>query len=197
MRINKHPGNWLILSGPPGGVGTVVLLLVVGTALSGGGAFFAWKVWSEAQRLGPTIACGAAALFGLGILIVGIGSALTRDRLELDPVTRSGRWTRRLLGFNVTKPVEFSFEHARRIRIEYYTDSNPHDTGSGSGEKVRAKLLITKPRKSIELDQAEIQHAPRVREIAQTVANMLDLTVEDPEPTGEPEDLDTVPVERK
>ncbi|MHC4991757.1 MAG: hypothetical protein ACYTGC_12330 [Planctomycetota bacterium] len=179
MKIHLDDGDRLVLSGPPGGVGAVVLLLVVGTAMSGGGGLFL-RMGLTHGALMMIIMGGLAGAVGLAILVGGIGTALTRDRLELDSVTGRGRWTRQLLGRPLKKPVEFALEHAKHVTVKQFVETSPRTNsgGSSSVEKVRARLLITKPRRAIVLDEAERPRMPRVQAVAEAVAARLGLEVE-------------------
>ena len=179
MKICIDDGDRLILSAPPGGNATVILLIVVGTVISAGGSAFLRFGLNESQ-LPLTLLGGLAGVVGLAILIGGIATAFTRDRLELDRVTERGRWTRRLLGRMIKPPIEFAFAQVKHVTTEKFVDSSPRTdrAGSTSVEKIRACLLITKPRERIELDEAERNHAPRVEAVAQSVAAFLKLEVE-------------------
>ena len=171
----------LSLAGPPGGRGTVALLLVVGIALTGGGGAFSWFLWSEGERW-PVIATGIVTVVGLSILGFGLGSALARDRLELDRVTATGRWSRTLFGRSIAASKSFEFADVNRVQLSAFVDSAPSGPNGGSGasiEKVRARLLLKRPRTRIDLDEAEIQRIERVRGIAQAVAEMVDTEIED------------------
>ena len=179
MRVIRDDGDRLILSGPPGGVGTVVLLLVVGTAMSGGGALFV-KVGLDGGETVMAIMGGLVGLVGLAILVGGIGAAIARDQLELDGVTRRGRWTRRLLGRAIKPAIDFDFDRAKHVKIEFFTETSSRSEGGGSTsvQKVRACLLVSKPRRRIVLDEAERQRAPRVEAIGSVVADRLGLALE-------------------
>ncbi len=178
MRIRADDGDRLVLSGPPGGRGTVALMLVVGVALGFGSAAIGARVWRAAgfwPALPPAI--GAAA--GLAILLGGVLAALTTDRLELDRVTRTGRWTRRRLGRLVSRPIDFPFGRVRRIWIQRFADAPPDGEG-GSSEKIRAVLAVKGVRRRIVLDEAEVQREDRVRGIADRVGQLVGLPVQDP-----------------
>ncbi len=180
MRIRRHDGGRLVLTGPPGGWGTVALILVVGTALGGGGALFAWHAWTTSSR-SAAIAPAVVSVLGTAAFVWGVGMLFTRDRLELDRIAGEGRWTRRLLGRDVERPVTFDLERATRLRVESFVDAAPSQRGTTGGtpvEKVRAVLLVTRPRKKIVLDEAERQREPRVRGVAEPVAELLGIEVE-------------------
>jgi hypothetical protein len=181
MRVTVDTGDRLVLSGPPGGSGAVILLLVVGAAMSAGGGLFL-RVGQTNGATPLMIMGGLAGAVGLALLLAGVGVMLTRDRLELDRVTGRGSWTRRLCGRPIGTAIAFDIERARHVRVEHFTESLPRtgDGGGGTSEKVRASLLISKPRRRIVLDEAERQRAPRVREVAQSVAELLGLEVEEP-----------------
>lgn len=183
MKIRLQQPDRLILSGPPGGWGTVLLLLAVGTAMTAGGTLFVWHLWTAGETM-PMLAAGVVGLFGVGALLGGIGTMVTRDRLELDRVTRSGRWTRRMLGWTLKRPIEFEFDRAREVTLSEYVDSSPDQRGA-SVLKVRARLYVTKPRRKIVLAEAERQNIARVRAVADAVAGMLGQAVVDK--TNEPD----------
>jgi hypothetical protein len=169
--LRQHPQR-LVLAGPPGGVGTVILLIVVGAAMTGGGALFALADLGDAGLM-PRIAGWLIGLVGVAILVGGVGNAFARDRLELDQVTGRGRWSRRLLGRDLQNPIDFALEHAKRVQLEYFTESSCSDTGPSTVNKVRARLLLTKPRRAILLAEAERSRADRIRATAATVADFL------------------------
>jgi hypothetical protein len=184
MKIESAYRYLMVLTGPPGGYGTVALLLVVGTAMAGGGTAFVWYNWTVgAPAIGPFVAGGAVALFGYGALIGGFGTLLTRDRLVLDLSHQTGRWTRRLFGRDMAKPIDFELRFAKRVAIEPYTESTGSGRASGPGtgsvRKVRARLLVTKPRRAIVLDDGELGSLKRVRGVATAVAEFLEIEVDD------------------
>ena len=177
MRIREDDGDRLVLAGPPGGRGTVALMLVVGVALGLGAAGFAIVIWPDE---GPWAALPPAVVSacGVAILIWGVLTALTTDRLELDRVTGSGRWTRRRLGRTVARPIEFPLARIHRIRLHRFVDAAPTGRG-GSSEKVRAVLAIKGVRRRIVLDEAEVQRESRVRAVADRVGRLVGVSVQD------------------
>jgi hypothetical protein len=179
MRIRLDDGDRLVLSGPPGGRGAVVLLFVVGTAMSAGGGLFLRLGLTNGEPVATVMGAVTGAV-GLVILLGGVGVALTRDRLELDRVTSRGVWARRLCGRLLGRPIEFELSRARHVTVEHFTESSPRTDGGGttSVDKVRACLLVTKPRRRIVLDEAERQRVDRVEAVAGSVATLLGLEVE-------------------
>ncbi len=180
MKVRSHHDGRMILSGPPGGVGTVALLFAVGIAMSAGGVLFCWAAWDEGLS-GPLVMGGLCGLIGVAIFLGGAGAALTRDRLELDEFGRTGRWTRRLLGRPIKAPIDFAFDHAKHVTVEEFTESAPDQDRAAETavRKVRARLLVAKPRRAIVLDEAELQRVGRVRSVAQAVADVLGRELED------------------
>ncbi len=152
--------------------------------MSAGGGLFVFTLLNEGIIM-PTVAAGVVTLAGFGVLIGGVGANLTRDRLELDGVTKRGVWTRHLLGWSIRKPIDFDFDHARHVTITHFTESAPDSDGPGTTNvrKVRARLLISSPRRAIVLIEAERQNTARVRAVAQATADILGLELElPPEP---------------
>ncbi|MGP1347558.1 MAG: hypothetical protein ACTS3F_12950 [Phycisphaerales bacterium] len=195
MKVVRDDGNRIVLSGPPGGKGTVVLLLVVGTAFLGGAWLFATAGAGATQspsgglgnffgnlmpKYGVPIICGA---IGGIVFSFGVGSAVARDRLVLDKVTNACSWTRTILGYPLSKPIEFELRFAKHVKIERFVETQPGGPNGGGGgwsHKSRARLLITKPRRAIVLDEGERQNEPRVRGVGEAVARFLDLPLEGP-----------------
>lgn len=178
MRIREDDGDRMVLSGPPGGRGTVALMLVVGVALGIGSLFIGAGIW-RAEGFWPAVPPAIGAAGGLAILAWGVLTAVTTDRLELDRVTGSGRWTRRRLGRLVARPIDFPFTRVRRIWLQRFSDAPPDGRG-GSSEKVRAVLAVKGVRRRIVLDEAETQREDRVRGIADRVGELVGLPVQDP-----------------
>lgn len=179
MRITRDTGERLELCGPPGGFGTVALVLVVGTAMTAGAAAFLPFMLRSGQTVGAGMV-GVVGTAGLAILIFGIALALTRDRLELDAVTGRGAWSRRTLGRHVKPPFEFEFVRAKAVVLQRFADGGG-SSGAPTVDKIRARLRISKPRRTVDLIEAERGGEDRVRAVAERVAEMLSIDVNGPQ----------------
>lgn len=99
---------------------------------------------------------GLGTLFGLFLFCFVFAMSLRRERLTLDRVSRvatHATWSV-LLGGN--RAVEYPFEKIAAVSIERSMQSVGGGKRSGMPTRVtRARLLITKPRRAVQLDETQ------------------------------------------
>lgn len=165
------------LEGVPEGRGLVLAWIVAGGLSVGFGMFtfytFIKSGWTSA------IMPGIGTAFGLFLFSFVFAMSLRRERLTLDRVRRvatHATWSVLLGG---RKEVEYPFEKIAAASIERSMQSSGGKKGFPT-RVTRARLLITKPRRAIQLDETQGGGKKTVEEVealAREVAEFLGVEV--------------------
>ncbi|MDX9911639.1 MAG: hypothetical protein RBS39_07405 [Phycisphaerales bacterium] len=182
MRITHDTGDTLVLRGIPGGVGWLVFATFLGVLFSVVFSVVCVHLLRTSGFGFRVVMTALGVALGLLFLVFGVVSlAVGRESLSLDKVNGKGRYHSRSPIIDVPKPFEFSLESIKHVSIERYTERNPGGGGRGGGmsshDACRARLLISKPRRAVVLDETSNGRDARVRTIADRVAVFLDLPV--------------------
>jgi len=179
MKITRREGMLMELEGVPEGRGLVLAWIVAGGLCVAFGMFtfytFMKSGWTSA------IMPGIGTLFGLFLFCFVFAMSLRRERLTLDRVSRvatHATWSVLLGG---RKEVEYPFEKIAATSIERSMQSSGGGKRGGMPTKVtRVRLLITKPRRAIQLDETQGGGKKTVEEVealAREVAEFLGVEV--------------------
>ena len=152
MKITRREGMLMELEGVPQSRGLLFSALVAAALAIVFGMFtfymFMKSGWTSA------IMPGLGTLFGLILFCFVFAMSLRRERLTLDRVSRiatHATWSI-LLGGN--KAVQYPFEKIAAVSIERSMQSSGGKRGFAT-RVTRARLLITKPKRAVQLDETQ------------------------------------------
>jgi hypothetical protein len=150
------------------------LLWLVGVAFVGAGAAILAIEDGWGDRIMGT------CVLALGVLLLGFGlyRFARREHLILDLPERRGRYGKRTWPSAAGYDFSFAFGDVRKIRIRRRIERPGHAKKGPSLEYVTwDACLLVKPRKTISLERTK--HEDRVRELAQKVAALIGVEVEE------------------
>lgn len=153
MKITRSEGMLMELEGVPQSRGLLFSALVA-AALSIVFGMFTFYMYMKGGSWTSAIMPGIGTAFGLFLFCFVFAMSLRRERLSLDRVSRvatHATWSV-LLGGN--KAVEYPFEKIAAVSIERSMQSSGGKRGFPT-RVTRARLLITKPRRAVQLDETQ------------------------------------------
>ncbi len=177
MKIVARDNQRIVLEGVPQGRGLLFAALVC-VGLAAGFALFTWYQWTVSQRLGPAIMPGIGTAFALFLGAAVAGFSLKRERLVLDREARGGVHTTWSVLFGLPKQVAFSFDRIHAVAIQKTYESS----GGGKGFPIRvtkARLLLVKPRRAIDLDEVQNASTGELEALARDVREFLGVPAEE------------------
>lgn len=178
----------MVLAGIPGSVGWMTFTLLLGLLFTGA---FGALTWHNFQKSGfglAVVSCGVGAALGQLFFWTGLVTlAVGRESLELNksapPGTRGGRYRSRSPIVTVQKSFDFDLADVHAVSIERLTEQHRGgDDNVGGVSEVdvcRARLLITKPRRAVTLDETSNQRDERVINVGRAVAEFLGAPIEE------------------
>lgn len=163
MKITRRDDRVLELQGVPQGRGLWFAALVSAVLTIGAGMFTLYISMNSGSWT-SSIMPGIGAAFGLFLFCFVFAMALRRESLTLDKVTRKGTHATWSLLAGSRKEVVYPFDTIKAASIERTMQSK----GGGKGfatEVTRARLLITKPRRAVLLDETQGGRKKTVEEV--------------------------------
>lgn len=187
MRVVENSAERLVLRGVPGGTVWMVFCLLLGLAVMAAAVGFASATYdgaSGALNL-QLIPLGIGVLMGLAFFLIGaVTLAVGRVELTLDRVTGEGIYEVCSPIVEAGKPCRFRLEHIARLELKATEEARPPDADGEQfdAQVVRLRLLVTRPRRTIVLDETQNGRVQRVQRTAEAVAAWLGV---DPPPLEE------------
>lgn len=183
MRIRHRDDGLMRLAGVPGGVGWMIFATLLGLLFT---AAFGWFALAQYRSGGigfGVVMCSLGVLLGQLFMWTGIVTlAVARESLELDTRAGGGRYRSRSPIVDVPKPFEFDLSNVHAVSIERYTERSPGGRRGGGMSEMdvcRARLLISKPRRAVTMDQTSNHRDQRVISLATQVAEFLGVPMEE------------------
>ncbi len=177
MKIVRRDEKQMVLEGVPQGRGLGFAWLVCAT-LGLGFGLFTWLMWSRSHRIGPAIMPGIGTAFVLFLGAAVAGFSMRRERLILDREARGGVHTTWSVLFGQPRQTSFAFERVHAVAIQKTLES----PGGGKGFPIRvtkARLLLVKPRRVIDLDEVQNAKADELEALARDVREFLGVAAEE------------------
>lgn len=153
MKITRRDDRVLELQGVPQGRGLWFAALV-SAGLTIGAGMFTFYIFMNSGSWTSAIMPGIGTAFGVFLFCFVFAMALRRERLTIDKVTRTATHETWSLMAGSRKAVAYPFDRVAAASIERTLQSS----GGGKGfptEVTRARLLITKPRRAVLLDETQ------------------------------------------
>ena len=176
MYIKSQTDKRLELAGIPGRKLWMIVLCLFGLLFTAVPIGFMVVMYRENGWANAFLPLSIGVLIGQGLFWTGaVTLAVGRMSLVLDAVAGTGQYEVRSPVIEVGKPCQFKLKHVNSVAIESSSEWRP---GQGDGPEttakvVRAKLRVSKPRRSIVLDETENGQYQRVEQVATTVAEFL------------------------
>jgi len=172
VKLKNDDGQKLILGGMPHSIGWITFMIILGPILATASVGAAAGMWSKSM-LGAIAIGGVGGFLGVVIFWAGFGSAITRERLELDRQIRRGvyrKWM--ILGGGAGKREEFAFDRVTMIEVNRRSDVNESQAGTGSTRIhiCNADIRLENPEASIRIDSTSNGQEERVELVAAAVA---------------------------
>ncbi len=184
MKIRSRTETQLFLAGIPGGAGWMVFATLLGLLFTVACGALTVHEYRQDGLGYQVVMCGLGTLLGqvffwMGALTLAVG----RESLELDRSARpGGRYRSRSPIVTVPKPFDFDLAQVHAVSIERSSERHP-----GSGRRAsaarevdvcRARLLVSKPRRAVTLDETSNQRDERVVALGRAVAEFLGAPLE-------------------
>ena len=153
MKVTRHDEMILELEGVPQGRG-LWFAAFVSAALAIVFGMFTLYIYVKSNSWTSAIMPGIGTAFGLFLFCFVFAMSLRRERLTIDKVTRTATHATWSLLAGSRKEVAYPFDTIKAASIERSLQSQ----GGGKGfptEVTRARLLITKPRRAILMDETQ------------------------------------------
>lgn len=160
------------LRGIPQGRGLIFGMLIC-LAIGGVAAVFAYI---EYTRHKSTVFAAIPACGSVFMLLMFLGLVLLsfkRERLILDKVTKTAEHQTWSLLIGTRKTKTYPFDKIHSVTVERTMQSSGGRRGFPT-RVTKARLLITRPRRAIDMDEAQSSGHKTVEELAKTVADFLD-----------------------
>ena len=179
LYVKSQTDTRLELAGIPGRRIWMIAICAFGVLATAGAVWFMWMASRESDSgwSWSFLPLSFGVLIGQGFFWIGaITLAVGRMSLVLDNTSGTGDYDVRSPVIEVGKPCHFKLANVNSVALEATSEWRPgHGDGPETTAKVlRAKLRITKPRRSIVLDETENGRVERVEKVAAAVANFLD-----------------------
>jgi hypothetical protein len=186
MKIRTQEGaTRLVLAGIPGSAGWMVFAMLLGLLFTGAFGALTWHNFQKGGFGRDVVACGIGTALGQLFFWTGLVTlAVGRESLELDkgpnPV---GRYRSRSPIVTVQKPFDFDLAQVHAVSVERLTERHRGGGRRGGGasevDVIRARLLISKPRRAVTLDESSNGRDERVITVGRTVAEFLGVPIEE------------------
>ena len=190
MKITLRTADRLVLTGIPGGRGSMIAMTAIGAAISTVVLAIGNAAYQSQGLSWPLAPIGLGMLMGLALVTVGVVTLTTaRERLTLDTTTGRGEYHARSPIVTTPRPFGFGLDDIDRVVFDYTTERHPAgERGTErTGEVWSAVLRVNGPRRAVVLDRSENHRDARVRAIADEIATFLGLPVTETEHGRAPE----------
>ena len=172
MKIHEQSMKRLILQGIPQLDKGLVLPFIVGGAFVTISIFIFPKI--EGEHVADRVLLALPFFIGIAVFIVMLVLLTFRERLALDKTAAAGNYRKWSVLFGSGQRFEFELAHIRGVSLSHRVESSP---GTGQGSRSidvwEAKLLITKPRRSLILAKENTTKGQHTINMAQTTADYL------------------------
>lgn len=172
MKISERRPDQLALSGVPHTAGWMLIALGIGVLLTAVPAIFAHVAFQAGQIFGGVM-MSLGTLMGSCLVGFALTQLLTRERVVLDKVTRTGVHSRQLLTLKPKELLRFDFDRVAKVEVVRRTEK--HQEGPGENQLCDVELRIRKPRRSVRLIQVADHKRERAMEMAAEVSLYLDV----------------------
>ncbi len=178
MNLVESTAERLVLRGTPGGRLAVMALTAIGLALTAAIGYFAFALYDASKGL----AWGHLPLalgLGIGQLLFWAGAvtlAVGRLSLVLDRATGEGVYSVRSPIIDAGRPCRFRLENIARLEMTATEEARP-EVGDGArfdATVVKLRLLVSRPRCAITLDETQNGNVQRIEKLRDAVANWLE-----------------------
>lgn len=172
MKIHEQNTTHLVLQGIPQLDKGIVLPLIVGGAFITISILIFPKI--EGEHLTVRVLFALPFFIGIAVVVVILVLLTFRERLELDKTVAEANYRKWSVLFGSGQRFGFELLHIRGVTLSHRVESSP---GTGQGSRSidvwEAKLLITKPRRSLVLAKENTTKGQHARYMAQTTAEYL------------------------
>ena len=175
MRVLQNDGSRLVLEGNPHARGMLLAFVVCVVMVTGTGWFTA-RAWTRSGSVWDVVGPAAGLAISLFLSAAVIGFSLRRERLTIDKVSKSVTHRTWSVVFGRARERAYPRERVHGVAVQRTMQS----PGGGKGFPTRvttARLLLTKPRKGIELDEVQGGDPAPVIALAGEVAAFLGVPV--------------------
>jgi hypothetical protein len=153
MKVTRHDETILELEGVPQGRG-LWFAAFVSAGLSIGAGMFTLYIYMTSNSWTSAIMPGIGTAFGLFLFCFVFAMSLRRERLTIDKVTRTATHATWSLLAGSRREVGYPFDKIQAASVERSMQSSGGRKGF-SAKVTRARLLITKPRRAILMDESQ------------------------------------------
>ena len=185
MKITLVSPSRMELTGTPQGRGLPFGMAVcLGIAVVAG--LFVYHQWSTGSRWGAVMP-GLAGVFVLGIFSVLVLHSFRRERLVLDRTERRVEYSMWSLLWGSRKSRAYAYEKIYAVSVQKSLQA----PGGGKGFPTTvhtARLLFTRPRRAIDLDEIQGGKPDEAVALAREVAGFLGVELKAMDFTGEEDD---------
>jgi hypothetical protein len=185
MKITLVSPSRLELTGTPQGRGLAFGMAVcLGIAVVAG--LFVYHQWSTGSPWGAVMP-GVGGVFMLGIFAVLVLHSFRRERLVLDRSERRVEYSTWSLLWGSRKTKAYAYEKIHAVSVQKTLQA----PGGGKGFPTtvyKARLLFTRPRRAIDLDEIQGGKPDEAVALAREVAGFLGVEVKVMDFTGEEDD---------
>ncbi len=171
MKIISNSGTRMELRGIPQGR-TLIFGMVITLAIAAGAAAFAYIEWVRAKSPWGAAMPAVAVLFMLAMFLVLFLASFKRERLVLDKVTKTAEYQTWSLLIGTRKTNTYPFDRIHSVTVERTMQSSGGRRGFPT-PVTKARLLITRPRRAIDMDVAQSSGHKTVEALAKEVADFL------------------------
>jgi len=176
MKVTLRTANRMELRGVPQGRSIPFGVLVCfGIAVAAG--FFVSIQWTNSRSVWAVVPPALIVVFMGAMMVVLVLLWMKRERVVLDHVSKVVEHETWSLLWGSRKSRAYPFESIHGVRVQRSLESQ----GGGKGfpvEVVKARLLISRPRRAIELDEVQSGNRAPVEAIAREVAEFLGVPLE-------------------
>lgn len=175
MRVLQNDGSRLVLEGNPHARGMSLAFVVCVVMVTGTGWFTA-RGWTRSASVWDVIGPAAGLVFSVFLSVAVIGFSLRRERLTIDKVAKSATHRTWSVVFGRARERAYPMDRVHGVAVQRTMQSS----GGGKGfptQVTTARLLLTKPRKGIDLDEVQGGNPAPVIALASEVAAFLGVAV--------------------
>lgn len=172
MKVTLKTGDRMELRGIPQGRGLVFgFLICTGIAIVAG--IFAYMGWVRGKSFWAGVGPAVGVVMMLFMMLALVLLSFQRERLVLDKVTKTVEHETWSLLIGTRKSKVYPFDKIAGVAVQRSLES----PGGGRGfpiEVTKARLLISRPRRAIDLDEVQRGSVVPVEALALEVAEFLD-----------------------
>jgi len=196
LRIVERTPQRLRLRGIPGGAIWMTFALCLGLAVMAMTSTFAWASITVSKSYWPLLPLALGFILGMVFTSIGfLTLAFGRVSLTLDRVTGLGHYQVRSPVIEVGKPCQFELSQILSVTLQRSIGESAVEDTEHAGSDLpqtnsvrptrkpaqfcKAILRITPRRRKIMLDETQNSREQRVANVAQTVADWLQMPLEE------------------